>query len=235
MQLFYAPDILTTPILEAEEARHCTKVLRHKVGDKIFVIDGKGSRFHCQITADKKSTCELTVLDSVTFDNPHSNIQLAIAPTKNADRMEWMVEKLTEIGIGSIHFLHCHHSERKHFKTDRLEKKAISAMKQSLKWHLPILHTVQPYADFIASNKDVLSNKFIAYVSEENTPHLFSIAKANEPVLVMIGPEGDFSSEEINMALQDGFQPVSLGDSRLRTETAAMVTCHALQLLNNKI
>ncbi len=234
MQLFYAPDIQEKQSLEAEEARHCIKVLRHKVGDMIYVIDGKGNRYHCQIVAYKKNICELLILDTVHFTNPHEHIHLAIAPTKNADRMEWMIEKVTEIGIGSIQFLQCQHSERKHFKTDRLEKKAISAMKQSLKWHLPVLHTIQSYDDFIAQDTDAYSNKCIAYVSETDTPHLFNAAKTQEAVLVLIGPEGDFSSDEIKSAVQNGFTPVSLGDSRLRTETAAIVACHTIQLLNYK-
>ncbi len=236
MPRFYAPDIARTLALPEEEARHCTRVLRMHEGDVIEVVDGAGGLFQCRITLAHDKHCNVEVLSQVT-QSPHwgHDIVLAIAPTKNLDRIEWVVEKATEMGIDRIVPLLCCNSERKVLKTERLHKIAVSAMKQSLKASLPVIDELTPFDRFVSQPFD--GNCFIAYCdpmlprserkvfAQQYVPH--------EHTLVLIGPEGDFSPEEVQQALAAGFMPVSLGESRLRTETAAIVacaTCHALDM-----
>jgi 16S rRNA (uracil1498-N3)-methyltransferase len=237
---FYAPDILTTHELPAEEAGHCTRVLRKTVGDEIYATDGKGNRYLCRITEATNKRVALEILDTVTIA-PHwgKKLTLAVAPTKNADRMEWLVEKAVEIGVDEIVFLRCAHSERKEMKTSRLEKIMVSAMKQSLKTTLPKLNVTVPIKDFIAqfrADDDVL--KFVAHCDHDLPRRILAqeCGKMRDTVL-LIGPEGDFTVEEIEQALATGFIAVSLGESRLRTETAAIFglsVIHALHQANDK-
>ncbi len=215
---------------------HCCRVLRHKAGDSICVIDGRGNRFDCRILeADPRSTAVEIVESTAIPTHWGCRITLAVAPTKNMDRMEWMVEKAVEIGVDRIVPLLCQHSERKVLKTERLTKIAISAMKQSLKTTLPEVCDLTPIKEFLAQPHPGL--KFMGYC-DRNYPLLLLPQQyaAGEDVTLLIGPEGDFSPEEVRLAVDAGFVPVSFGQSRLRTETAAIAaldTVHVLNLLHN--
>ena len=215
MQIFYTPEIAVNPELPEEEAGHCIRVLRLTEGDEILLTDGKGFFF--------KEQWEQPALWNF-------NLHIAVAPTKNMDRMEWFAEKATEIGINAITCLNCRFSERKEIKPARLEKILVSAMKQSQKATLPELNGMTDFRTFVSL--PFAGRKFIAHCEEGVKPLLKQTYHPGENALVLIGPEGDFSPEEIALALKCGFEPISLGESRLRTETAALVACHTIHVLN---
>lgn len=229
---FFAPDISTNNILPESDSQHCVRVLRMKEGDTLEVIDGKGNRYTCRLTIAHAKRAEVEIIECQSIPlSWNNNITIAIAPTKHLDRMEWMVEKLTEIGVNRIVPLLCRYSERKEIKVERLEKIAISAMKQSLKTVLPEITEMTPIKNFIESEKS--AQRFIAYCDEFIPRKLLcNEYEANKDVTILIGPEGDFSKEEIKLALSSDYAPVSLGDNRLRTETAAVVACDTFQILN---
>lgn len=231
MQIFYAPDIKDNPFLPDDEAGHALRVLRMNEGDELLITDGNGYFYKSIIRSVKGKKCEVFIQE--TIEQPRlwqPYIHIAVAPTKNMDRMEWFVEKATEIGIDTISCLLCRYSERKDIKVSRLEKIAVSAMKQSQKARLPQLNGMVSFKQFITQPWE--GQKFIAHCEPDNKSSLKQLYSSPQDVLILIGPEGDFSKEEIDLALNNGFQPVSLGESRLRTETAAMVACHTIQLLN---
>lgn len=231
MQIFYTPDIATCPDLPEEEAGHCIRVLRLTEGDEILLTDGKGFFYKAAISRAHPKHCGVTVLES--WKQPalwNFKLHIAVAPTKNMDRMEWFAEKATEIGIDAITCLNCRFSERREIKTGRLEKILISAMKQSQKATLPQLTGMTDFRTFIRQPFE--GRKFIAHCSEGEKVLLKQTYRQGENALVLIGPEGDFSPEEVELALKEGFEPISLGESRLRTETAALVACHTVQVLN---
>jgi 16S rRNA (uracil1498-N3)-methyltransferase len=229
---FYAPDIATNPVLPESDSQHCCRVLRMKAGDEIEVIDGKGNRYTCAIVDphSKHTLVEVRQCAPAPLSWNHF-ITVAVAPTKHIDRMEWMVEKLTEIGVNRIIPLLCDRSERKDIKVDRLNKIAVAAMKQSLKAVVP---EILPMTPFKVAADIAAGQKFIAYC-DRSLPRLL-LAKEYRPATsatVFIGPEGDFSPEEINLAINDrGFTPVSLGNNRLRTETAALFACSTFHILD---
>jgi 16S rRNA (uracil1498-N3)-methyltransferase len=240
MQLFYSKDI--TPdgfcTLDAEESRHAVRVLRMREGDTINVTDGRGNLYQCRIVQADDRACVVEVVGNTSNQAiKQPSIHLAMAPTKNPARMEWLVEKAVEIGVGEITLLQCDHSERTFLKTERLEKLAVSAMKQSLHLSLPCINPVVSLRDWLQSS--IITNhsslKFIAHC-EADKPRM-PLAAALQPgsdTVVLIGPEGDFSEEEIALALDAGFTPVSLGPSRLRTETAALYAVTAFNLINDR-
>lgn len=231
MQIFYTPDIATQSVLTEEESGHCVRVLRLSTGSEILLTDGKGSFYKAAITNPHHKRCEFEILDQ--WQQPslwNFKLHIAVAPTKNMDRMEWFVEKATEIGINEIHLLNCRFSERKEIKKSRLDKIAVSAMKQSQKATLPIIHEMTDFKKFIVQPFD--GRKFIAHCEEQDKKLIKEVYHPGENALVLIGPEGDFSPEEIALALENGFEPISLGESRLRTETAALVACNTLHILN---
>lgn len=231
MQIFYTPDITITNELPAEEALHCLKVLRLTEGDEILLTDGNGSFYKAAISCAHLKHCEVSILES--WKQPslwNFELQIAVAPTKNMDRMEWFTEKATEIGINAITCLNCRFSERRDIKPARLEKIMVSAMKQSQKATLPGLEGMTDFKTFI--NKPFDGRKFIAHCEDGRKTLLKQTYHPGENALILIGPEGDFSPEEIEMALKQGFEPISLGESRLRTETAALAACHTLHVLN---
>ncbi len=232
MHIFYTPDLSgTTYILDETESKHCVRVLRLEKGNEITLVDGRGGFFTAEIADPNPKRCAVKVVHSeLNYGLRNFQVQVAIAPTKNIERIEWFLEKATEIGINRVTPLLCHHSERKEIKHDRLEKVMISAMKQSLKAYLPQLDEMIKFSAFIKQPFD--GQKFIAHCEEQHRELLKNAIKTGENYLILIGPEGDFSPEEIKMALDAGFVPVSLGDSRLRTETAALVACHTFNLLN---
>lgn len=234
MQLFYTPNInltASTFILDEAESKHAIKVLRLNINDKVTLIDGKGTYYHSEIIQAHPKECELKILSSTKETDTKANIHIAIAPTKNNDRLEWFVEKATEIGITEITPLICQRSERKMLKIDRLEKTAIAAMKQSIKATLPKINVPVSYKDFI-KNTTKQTNLFIAHCLDNSEKHLNQICVTNESAIVLIGPEGDFTKEEIDLAIKNHFKPISFGKSRLRTETAGVVACLTINLLN---
>jgi 16S rRNA (uracil1498-N3)-methyltransferase len=232
LNLFYQPHIAQGILsLDPEESRHCIKVLRKTTGDIIRITDGKGSFYDATITTANSSQCAFRVDQTITTPLPLWHIHIAIAPTKNADRIEWFVEKSVELGVHAITLIECENSERTYQKTERLTKVAVSAMKQSLKAWLPEIHPLTKVDSLISSA--TAKQRFIAYVDQSNPSHLQTLATKNESYLVLIGPEGDFSNSELTSAMEHGFLKVSLGPSRLRTETAGMAACHILNLINN--
>jgi len=232
MHIFYTPDLLgNTYLLDESESKHCARVLRLQQGDEIILVDGKGGLFTAEITDSNPKRCAVKVIKSdLNVGVKDYHIHIAIAPTKNIERIEWFLEKATEVGIDQITPLNCRFSERKEIKNDRLEKVMISAMKQSLKARLPILNQLTKFKDFIAQPFN--GQKFIAHCDDQHRDLLKKMIAPNQNYLILIGPEGDFSAEEIEQAIKAGFHPVSLGNSRLRTETAGLVACHTLNLMN---
>ncbi len=232
MQLFYAPDISgNTYTLNEEESKHCIRVLRLTVGDEITLIDGKGGLFKTRITNPEPKRCTVEVYESnLEFEKRNHYLHIAIAPTKNIERFEWFLEKATEIGIDEITPLLCEHSERKVVNNERLEKIVVSAAKQSIKAYIPILNPLTSFKQFIQSNQH--SDLYIAHCATKGLNHLKNEIKALTKCTILIGPEGDFSIDEIQSALKSNYKEISLGTSRLRTETAGIVTCHIVNLLN---
>ena len=231
MQIFYTPEIAANQELPEEEAGHCIRVLRLTEGDEILLTDGKGVFYKAAISRAHHKHCEVSILES--WQQPalwNFRLHIAVAPTKNMDRMEWFAEKATEIGIDAITCLNCRFSERREIKPARLEKILVSAMKQSQKATLPQLEGMTDFKSFVSQPFD--GRKFIAHCENGDKTLLKQTYRPGENVLVLIGPEGDFSPEEIELALKKGFEPISLGESRLRTETAALVACHTIHVLN---
>ena len=233
MYLFYCPDIETRQTLSEEESAHCVRVLRYTAGDEILITDGKGTTYTARITNPHPKHCDFEIL-ARERQEPHYafHLHIAVAPTKNIERLEWAVEKCVEMGVDEITPLLCRFSERKQLRTDRLEKIILSAAKQSLTPYLPVLHELTPYDTFIREQAEKNHQKFIAHCYKEDKRVLRDEIEQGRDVLVLIGPEGDFSEREIEDALRAGFIPVSLGTSRLRTETAAVVACHTAVLVN---
>lgn len=234
MNIFFTPDISGQfYTLDETESKHCIRVLRHVQGDMLTLIDGRGNWYEAAITDANPKHCAVEVIKTIeNVGKRNYRLHVAIAPTKNIDRFEWFLEKATEIGIDEITPLLCEHSERKQLKNDRLEKVIISAMKQSLKAFLPKLNNLTTFESFIEEATE--SGKYIAHCEEGEKNHLFHKAKPCETVVVLIGPEGDFSTTEIELAKAKGFTEISLGESRLRTETAGMVAAQIIQLVNEK-
>jgi 16S rRNA (uracil1498-N3)-methyltransferase len=228
MQLFYIQNPESEIILSAEESKHATKVLRKKEGDILNFTDGKGYFYKAKITVADTRKCRLQVVSTEQKEKQHNyHLHIAIAPTKNMDRFEWFLEKATEIGIDEITPVICHHSERKEIKTERCNRILLSAMKQSLKFHLPKLNEAITLKNFL--KQDFEGNKYIAHCEEGNKTELKE-KKKEKRTLILIGPEGDFSPTEIEMALQNQFKAVSLGTSRLRTETAGIIAAHTINI-----
>jgi 16S rRNA (uracil1498-N3)-methyltransferase len=232
VNLFYQPRISEgINHLDEEESRHCVRVLRRKPGDVIRITDGKGYFYDAVITEAEQRLCSFMVRDSISPPARHYQIHVAVSPTKNADRIEWFVEKAVEIGIDHITLMECDHTERSFIKPERLIKVAISAMKQSLKARLPVISPVTPFNTLVSHTSS--AHRYIAWVDPDNPRHLKDVARKGGDSIVLIGPEGDFSAAEQDQAVQHGFEKVSLGTSRLRTETAALAACHILNLINS--
>lgn len=231
MHVFYTPDIQNRAELPAEEAAHAVRVLRLQAGDEVTLTDGKGNFYRAEISVASNKRCLVNILETQPQEPLwQGHLHIAMAPTKNMDRTEWFAEKATEIGFDELTFLNCRFSERKVIKTERIQKILVSAIKQSLKARLPLLNEMTDFDKFV--RQPFNGQKFIAHCYEGEKPLLKGILKQGEDALVLIGPEGDFSEEEVKTAVAQGFQPVSLGRSRLRTETAALVACHILNLQN---
>ena len=234
MQLFYAPEIsLPCYTLPEEESKHCVRVLRMTVGDELHLTDGKGNMYRCKVVSDNVKRCEVEVVETwPEYERMSYGLTMCVAPTKNIDRFEWFLEKATEIGISEVYPLECDHSERRQIKLEREEKVITAAVKQSLKAYHPVLHDLTSVRDIIAM--DFEGEKYIAHCDSSfgERPYLGNLVKKGANTLILIGPEGDFSKEEINFALQNGFKAISLGRERLRTETAAVVATTVVATIN---
>jgi len=236
MHLFYITEKISGILqFSEEESRHCTKVLRLKVGDELHLTDGKGNLYKGKILDNNSKACQIEVLEQID-DYPQLpyKLHIGVSSTKNGERLEWFIEKAVEIGITEITALMCERSKHISVKPDRIQRLMISAMKQSLRIVLPTFNSSTPFADFIQKTQNHYPQKYIAYCGEltQNPPLLQTIYQPHQDTLVLIGPEGDFSPKEIQQSLNYGFVPVSLGMFRLRTETAAVLACSAVQLLN---
>lgn len=231
--LFYCPTLKQNPQLSEQESQHCVKVLRMKEGDKLTVTDGLGYFYQCSILQAHPKHCILNIETETCMPRSwKEEIQLAFAPTKNMDRNEWFVEKATEIGINRFSPLLTSFSERKEIKNERLQKVAVSAMKQSQQAFLPKIDEIEKFNQFI--RQPFQGQKFIAHCYNSEKRALSESYKKGENALILIGPEGDFSPEEVEGALKNGFIPISLGENRLRTETACLVAVHTIHVLNSK-
>lgn len=232
MQLFYIPDLDDDLVqLSPDESRHCVRSLRMAAGDTLYITDGKGTLATGSILSPDTKGCTVQISNRTHRDRRADySLHLAVAPTKNADRIEWLVEKAVEIGIDEITPLLTHNTERTRLNHDRLEKIAISAMKQSLHTHLPVIHAETSYEDFIKQTPAAV--KMICHGHYDNPLTISQACPPAHDAVVVIGPEGDFTPEEIAQADQSGFLPVTLGDSRLRTETAALMVVCAINLIN---
>lgn len=227
MQLFYCPEVYNGLFeLNAEESRHCIKVLRKEAGDIIHLIDGKGCFYEVKITLASQKKVGFEILNEWRETIRPYKLHIAIAPTKSIDRFEWFLEKATEIGVDEITPILCERSERKIIKTDRLNKILLAATKQSLKASIPVLNEAVPFKDFISELKD--EKVYIAHCEPYEKQSLKNFQPSD--ATICIGPEGDFSIDEIDLALEQGHTAIHLGSSRLRTETAGIVACHTLAL-----
>ncbi len=217
--------------LSEEESKHAIKVLRLKICDLVHLIDGEGGFYLAKLISDNSKSCQFSVIEK--HENYHKMpyfLHIAIAPTKNIERLEWFLEKSTEIGISEITPLLCEHSERKIVKNDRLERVIISAAKQSVKAFFPKLNSLQEFNLLVTSKFD--GEKYIAHCNKQDLPLLKNVISLKGKSLILIGPEGDFSPKEVSFALENGFKEISLGTSRLRTETAGIVACDTVSILN---
>lgn len=236
---FYAPDIATDPVLPEVESGHAVRVLRHRAGDAVEVVDGKGTLYRCRLLDAHPKGAALAVESTVSLPKVWTpRITVAVAPTKAGDRMEWLVEKLVEIGIDRFVPVRCERSERKDLKRERIEKIAVSAMKQSLKAVLPRIDEMTPISKFIVEQAKLPSattQRYICYC-DADTPRCILASDYRPPcdATILIGPEGDFDPAEVRAALDAGFVAATLGNNRLRTETAALVACDTIQIINQR-
>ena len=234
MHLFYTPNIQPSHrafILNEEESKHAIRVLRLAVGQQLQLVDGNGGCYTAVITDahPKRTVLEIQAID-LAHGKRSYHLHIALAPTKSIDRVEWFVEKATELGIDEITPLICDHSERTIVKPERLQKVAVAAMKQSQRAYLPKINQAANFGDFINSTHDV--KRFIAHCAEGEKQHLGQVLQPGDASVILIGPEGDFSANEIATALSSGYGPITFGDARLRTETAALVACMEVYLLH---
>ncbi|WP_417471239.1 16S rRNA (uracil(1498)-N(3))-methyltransferase [Leyella stercorea] len=225
IRYFYVPNAASVGELPEEEAKHAVKVLRIQSGDRMVLVDGEGGLFDAEVSVASGKHCLYNILETLPYEREwRGRISLAIAPTKMMDRMEWMAEKATEVGFDEISFLDCKFSERKTLRTDRVERIVVSAMKQSHKACKPVVNEMCGFKEFVSKERE--GRKFIAHCYEEVARRdLFdelSAMDAETPVTVLVGPEGDFSIDEVRLAMEHGYESISLGRSRLRTETAGL-------------
>ncbi len=231
MLYFYQPNISKgNAYLQDEEYQHCVKVLRKKEGDEIGVFDGLGGKYKTIISGITNKQCQLKILSEQQLEKKPFSIHIAIAPTKNMDRIEWFVEKACELGVDKISLILTSNCERRKIKIDRLQKKAVSALKQSKSGFLTKINELVTLEKFIKSSSE--QSRYIAFV-EEGLPYLGSLIKPSEETLILIGPEGDFTIDEVELALTEKFQKISLGQSVLRTETAGLMAAHFANARNS--
>jgi 16S rRNA (uracil1498-N3)-methyltransferase len=222
MNYFFCENLIgDSGALSTEEAAHCFKVLRKKEGDTIYILDGNGGEYSCEIELISKRELSFKVINKSVHERSSVNIHIAVAPTKNISRIEWLLEKATEVGVSEFTFLECEHSERKVIKEERLAKIVQGATKQSGNFYLPKMNGLVKFSEFITDLN--IDRTFIGYCEGERKTLLSQLNQSDEDILLIIGPEGDFSNSEVELALSKGVSPISLGNTRLRTETAALV------------
>lgn len=227
---FYQPDIEVGELTK-EDTQHAVRVLRMKEGDELWLMDGRGVFYRAEISAASNHKCAYHILETLPQERTWlGHLHIAMAPTKLNDRTEWMAEKATEVGVDEFSFLDCQFSERRNLKTERIDKIVVSAMKQSHKAWKPVVNDMQSFSQFVKEERK--GQKYICHCYEGERPNLFDVLKREEDATVMIGPEGDFSIEEVRLAESLGWKSVSLGKSRLRTETAALMAVTMMQLKN---
>ncbi len=234
MQLFYTPEIdlnSTSFTFDKDESKHIVKVLRKSEGDRLQITDGQGHIYQARIETADPSQCRVQILDARKQVPKRHHLHLAVAPTKNNNRYEWFVEKATEIGAHEITPLICDRSEKKNVKLERLEKLVVSAMKQSLRTFLPKINEPITFKEFVQTQRE--GSCFIAHCEEEERSDLKRRITPDTPITILIGPEGDFTEPEIKLSYEHGYMPVTLGEARLRTETAALVACTIVTMINN--
>jgi len=231
---FYSNNISKYTItFDRVESNHCINVLRKSCGDIISVIDGKGNLYIGEIIKADKIQCKIKINEIIKSNkDKRQYIHIAISPTKNHDRIDWFTEKAVEIGVDEISFINCERTLRKKIKIDRLTRIAIAAIKQSLKTHLPKINDMISYNEFLKNNKNKIG--YICHLEKGCKNNFHSLNLKSNKEFILIGPEGDFSNSEIQLALKRNIHPISLGKSRLRTETAGIVACHLLSLKNNE-
>ncbi|OFX61497.1 MAG: 16S rRNA (uracil(1498)-N(3))-methyltransferase [Bacteroidetes bacterium GWA2_30_7] len=234
MQYFYSDNIINnTVILNEEESKHCIKVLRHKLNDIISVIDGLGNLFTCKIIDNNFHNCKLQIINQQVLNNRNFKLHIAISPIKNIDRFEWFIEKSTEIGIDEITPIICNKTEKLKIKNERVSRILLSATKQSLNAKIPKFNEMIKFKDFIElQNQNIDTEKYIAYCKVDISENLKNIYTKNSDAIIIIGPEGDFIDDEVNFAIENSFKPISLGVNRLRTETAGVIACSTINILN---
>ena len=233
MQLFYNKSLTEHSDIfhfEKDESRHIIKVLRKSIGDSLHITNGSGWMYKAQILEASMKSVKAKIITRTFHEQGAYQLHMAVAPTKSMDRFEWFLEKATEIGITEVTPIICDNSERKVVKIERLERIVLSAVKQSLKTYVPTINDAVSFDEFLKTNQS--SSKFIAHCAEGQKQALFDAVKANDHATILIGPEGDFSSKEIDLALKKQYKPVNLGSARLRTETAAIAACHTIALVN---
>jgi len=235
VEYFYQPDIISDTFhLNEEESKHCAKVLRKKIEDQIIVLDGVGGVYRCKINSLLPNKVEFDIIEKASVKKTRHTIHLIIAPTKNTDRIEWFVEKSIEVGAHRISFIDCQNSERHRLNISRIRKKAISAMKQCKNPFFALIDDIVPFKDYLHSAVHD-SEKYICHASKGEGNYLLNVATKGAHYQVLIGPEGDFTNDELSLAENQGFLPVSLGESRLRTETAGLVAGVLFNALNIKV
>ncbi len=231
MALFYVPNLSVACILPEEESLHAIKVLRLKTGDQIEVVDGVGGFYRANISQPHHKRCGFEIVESIVDPSCRNyKLHIAIAPTKNIDRLEWFIEKATEIGVDEITPIICHNSERRIIKEERLQKVIIAAAKQSIKSKFPVLNPICTFGSFVRSYN--AEQKFIAHCYQGEKELLKNVASKDATSIILIGPEGDFSLDEVNVSTAYNYLPISLGESRLRTETAGIVACCNIATIN---
>lgn len=233
MQLFYAPNIhKKTHTFTKEESIHCIKVLRKNIGDIINIVDGNGNFYITKLTVADPKACVVSIIDKKTqYGKRDYAIHMFVSPTKSRERFEWFLEKVTELGVDEVTPIICQNSERKNIKVERMRKVLIAAMKQSLKAYLPKINEAISWKEFMQKKQN--GQCFIAHCGGGPRTLMQELIKPKQKVVILIGPEGDFSEKEVEDAIQIGFTPISLGVSRLRTETAAIASCHIVNLANS--
>jgi 16S rRNA (uracil1498-N3)-methyltransferase len=234
MQLFYNPTISSNNnflTFDKEESKHIVKVLRKDIGDILMVTNGNGGLFSTKITEATEKKCVVSIINSQVFQRPNHQLHLAISPTKMNERIEWFLEKSTEIGISEITFVLCNRSERNAINMERFEKIIVAAAKQSMQYFFPKINALIKLETFV--KQENTTQKFIAHCEQDDKKHLKELLKIGEKTLILIGPEGDFTNSEIEMAIENNFQPISLGEKRLRTETAGVMSCAIFEILNS--
>ena len=231
MNIFFSRDIKSDiAVLDKVESNHCLNVLRNEIGDKVMLVDGEGCTYECIIDSVKNKIAYLNILNKIYSPKKNNHIHIAISPVKNHDRIEWFIEKSIEIGVDEISFISCERTLRRKIRIDRLKKIAVTAMKQSLKSVLPKINDINKFDSFIRTNNS--ENNFICFLDNNNNEKIFEKNILNkENICILIGPEGDFTKDEVALAIEYGFKPLSLGNSRLRTETAGIVACNLANII----